>query len=248
MIKEHDIEWNRETVGRLWNWYSRTSPYKDLYFAKRFGDKILKTSGLPLNQPLRVLDFGCGPGHLWHHLVRMSAAWTYVGLDSSSDSVAQLRAEAGSDPDFGGAYCIDELPCDQGTASFDAAFLVEVVEHLDDQHLDPVLNELARLIRAGGHLVVSTPNREDLDASTKLCPECGAIFHEWQHVRVWDEAVLTRHVGRFGFSPVRVGTYDFLANGPHGALAHSLARMLSGKPRPHLLGVYRRGTVPEAKP
>lgn len=37
MFIEHPIQWDDAKVARLWNWYARTSPFRDLYFAKRFG-------------------------------------------------------------------------------------------------------------------------------------------------------------------------------------------------------------------
>src|SRR6185437_14061614 len=49
----------------------------------------------------------------------------------------------------------------------------------------------------GGRLIISTPNREDMVASTMVSPECGVVYHRWQHVRAFDRdsfgALLTEH-------------------------------------------------------
>ena len=240
MFHEHPIQWNDATVARLWNWYARTNPFRDLYFAKRFGDLILRGSRLPLDQPLDVLDFGCGPGFLWDHIKSLGARWTYVGADFSTDSTSQLAARASGDPQFGGVDALTALPVPRDAGRFDAAFLVEVVEHVDDNYLEPTLREMHRLLKPGGHLVVSTPNREDLSQSMRLCPECGAIFHEWQHVRSWHADSLTDYVGRFGFKPVRVAPVDFFARGLHRMAFNALRRRLRGASKPHLLGVFTR--------
>jgi SAM-dependent methyltransferase len=240
VFHEHPITWTDATVARLWNWYARTSPFRDLYFAKRFGDLILRGSGLPLAQPLTVLDFGCGPGFLWDHLRAMDARWMYVGADFSPDSTTQLAARARGDARFGGVHALSALPVPCESAAFDAAFLVEVVEHVADDYLQPTLREMHRLLKPDGRLVISTPNREDLTQSMRLCPECGAIFHEWQHVRTWDADALADYVGRFGFRPVRIAAEDFFARGIHRTVFNALRRTLRGTAKPHLLGVFVR--------
>lgn len=240
MFIEHPIQWDDAKVARLWNWYARTSPFRDLYFAKRFGDLILRGSGLPLRSPIDVLDFGCGPGFLWDHLTRMGVRWRYVGADFSAESVSQLAGKGQGDPRFGGAHHLRGLPMPAADASFDAAFLVEVVEHVDDADLEPTLRELHRVLKPDGRLIVSTPNREDLSQSMRLCPECGAVFHEWQHVRSWHADSLADYLRRFGFTPLRVKPVDFFARGPHRAAFNALRRAVHGTPKPHLLGVFAR--------
>lgn len=240
MFQEHAITWDDAKVARLWNWYARTSPFRDLYFAKRFGDLILRASGLPTAAPLSVLDFGCGPGFLWDHMKELGAQWTYHGADFSSDSTSQLVARADGDPRFGGVERLEALPMRCDDRMHDAAFLVEVVEHVDDRYLEPIITEMHRVIKPGGLLVISTPNREDLSQSMRLCPECGAIFHEWQHVRVWHADSLTDYISRFGFEPRKVQTVDFFVRGLHRAAFNVLRRWVRGTHKPHLLGVFER--------
>jgi len=240
VYREHPIEWNGTTVARLWNWYAKTSPFNELYFARRFGDLILRESGLPLHQPFTVLDFGCGPGFLWDHLRALNARWRYVGADFSRDSTQQLAQRAANNANFAAAHHLERLPVPLANASIDAVFLVEVVEHVGDEHLDSILDDMARVLRPGGRLIITTPNDEDLAASTRLCPECGAIFHEWQHVRTWNAASLSAHASRFGFVPMRVRPHDFYARGPARMAFNTLRRWVTGVSRPHLLGVFAR--------
>lgn len=240
MFREHPIKWDDATVAQLWNWYARTAPFKDLYFAKRFGDRILHHSGLPSAAALTVLDFGCGPGYLYDHVRASGRAWTYIGADFSADSAHQLAERGAGDARFGGAHHLTALPVPLADGSLDAAFLVEVVEHVEDNYLQPTLREMHRLIKPGGSLVISTPNRENLAASTRLCPECGAIFHEWQHVRTWDEMSLSDYVQRAGFTPKRVRAFDFFGRDPLRAAFYALRRAIKDEPKPHLLAVFQR--------
>jgi ubiquinone/menaquinone biosynthesis methyltransferase len=105
---------------------------------------------------------------------------------------------------------------------------------------EAALAEMARVLKPGARLVITTPNDEDLAASTRLCPECGAIFHEWQHVRTWGAASLVAHVGRYPFRPLRVTPHDFFARNLARTAFNTLRRTVNGTAKPHLLGVFTR--------
>lgn len=250
MVRPHEIEWNDGQVSRLWNYYAQTPPYSDLYFARRFGHLLLAQARLPASVPLEVLDFGCGPGFMWDHIRALGANWQYTGLDFSPDSVAAIDRRAKGQPGFRGATLADDMPTALPANGFDVLLLIEVVEHLRDEHLDGTLNEAARLLKPGGVLVISTPNEEDLALSRKFCPSCGAIFHEWQHVRSWSAATLKDCLARYGFASVHQVTTDFEARGVDMASfivkARRLARRMLGLPvrQPHLLAVFQKRQGP----
>jgi len=240
VFKEHRIEWNDEQVGRLWDWYAKTRPYCDMYFAKLFGEQIVRATGFSLNAGISVLDFGCGPGFLWDHIRALQCLWRYTGIDFSRVSVATLVRRAVHESRFAGALHVRSLPVDLPDAAFDAAFMIEVVEHISDDQLDAALAETRRLLKPGGKLVITTPNDEDLSLSTKFCPDCGSVFHEWQHVRSWSAASLSASVARRGFTPHRVEPWDFYANSWLRTAFNTMRRFVYGRSKPHLLGVFTR--------
>ena len=62
------MEWTGETIGRFWRWQAA---HPEHYFTNRFGDRIA-TALAPLLAGCRsVIDYGCGPGFLVPHLIRM---------------------------------------------------------------------------------------------------------------------------------------------------------------------------------
>lgn len=208
IFREHEIEWDDKKVSRLWDYYARTlSP--EIYFSKVFGHHILRHSGLPLGEPLEVLDFGCGPGFIWDHLNQMGAHWQYTALDFSPNSVKKVIEKANGCQNFKGAKHVNSLPTDLSEAHFDVVLLLEVAEHLNDAYLDGTLAEVARLLKQGGVVVITTPNEEDISKSKKFCPECGAIFHEWQHLRSWSVPSLSACLKQHGFNLRSVKTLDF---------------------------------------
>ncbi|MEQ1527269.1 MAG: class I SAM-dependent methyltransferase [Gallionella sp.] len=230
----------------MWDYYSRTPPYSEVYFSKLFGHHILRHSGLPLDESLEVLDFGCGPGFIWNHLSNLGSHWKYTALDFSPNSVAQLSMRAKGHNNFKGAKHVSSLPADLPDANFDVVFLLEVAEHLNDDYLNGTLAEVSRLLKQGGVVVITTPNEEDISKSKKFCPECGAIFHEWQHVRSWSVGSLTARLKQYGFNLRIAKTLDFTAQdftmqGVFRKIKRIAKQWLKGEiGQPHMIAVFQK--------
>lgn len=99
----------------------------------------------------RVLDAGCGPGLYAEQLIARGAE--VVAFDHGSKMVQLAQARLGD----GAVVRVHDLahPLDWlDDDSFDAALMALVIHHLDDRV--PALREIYRVLRPGGHLVVST--------------------------------------------------------------------------------------------
>lgn len=125
---------------------ARDGPYNAHY------DRPAVLEALGPVQGLRVLDAGCGPGLYVRELVAGGAA-SVVGIDVSPEMV-RLAARDASGPV---GFRVHDLarPLDWlEDESFDAALMALVIHHIDDRVA--ALREIARVLRPGGHLVVST--------------------------------------------------------------------------------------------
>lgn len=190
---------------------------------------------------LEVLDFGCGPGFIFDHLQRLKANWRYTAIDFSEESIKAIDSKACGNPRFRGAYHVNQLPTPLEDGAFDITLLIEVIEHLKDEELNFTLHEVSRLTKRNGVLLITTPNAEDLSKSTTFCPECGAIFHEWQHVRSWNIASLTNHLNHHGFTLSKGKPLNFSALSPLRRLLSVAVKKLQGKPvNPHLMAVFTK--------
>jgi SAM-dependent methyltransferase len=100
----------------------------------------------------RVLDFGCGPGHLSGLLLsHVGEHGSVVGLDHHEGFLAQARAQhAGRDATFLLADLREPLPADLG--SFDAVVGRRVLMYLPDPAI--ALRRLSALLRPGGIVFV----------------------------------------------------------------------------------------------
>ena len=187
----------------------------------------LRTSTRP-----RVLDFGCGPGYLLRWL--LAAGVTCEGVDFSSASVSRVVETLASDPKFRGVTVVEGLPTPLSGDAYDVVFLVETVEHLLDDDLGATLEEVHRLCRPGGVVVVTTPHLEDLDRTFVICPDCGGMYHPMQHVRSWSAETLTSTMAERGFDLQSCNAIHLTRNKLASHLRAAAARLLRRK-MPHLV-------------
>ena len=173
----------------------------------------------------RVLDLGCGEGKLLRELLKDGQFEEIVGMDVSIRSLETARDR----------LKLDRLPerqaarlglihgslmyRDRRLEGFDAAAVVEVVEHLDPPRLAAFERAVFEFARPGT-VVLTTPNREynvtweNVGAETLRHPD---HRFEWtrQEFRDWAEAV----AGRFDY------TVRFLPIGPENEALGSPTQM-----------------------
>lgn len=178
---------------------------------------VLKASGAT-----RVLDLGCGEGRLLQALLKEKQFREITGVDVSHRAL-EIAADR---------LHYDRLPAfqkerlhllhgsliyrDARLAGFDAAAVVEVIEHLDPPRLaafERVLFECAR----PGTIVITTPNRE-YNVKWETLP-AGKFRHrdhrfEWTRAefQTWATAVAARFGYRVRFLPV--GPEDIAVGAP----------------------------------
>lgn len=191
-FEPHAIEWTPALIQRFWDHYSTNPALEDTYFAKNVGRHLIDFIGRQIRIG-RAVDFGCGRGDLIDHLLSDHECY---GVEQSPMSVATVNLRFEHHPRFRGAF-VGSRDLPDGFA--DTVFAVEIVEHMNDASLETLLSEARRVLRPGGHLVVTTPNDENLRKAEVMCPECGCIFHNMQHLRSWSARSLVRYINRFGF-------------------------------------------------
>lgn len=104
------------------------------------------------DKPRRILDIGSGAGVGAALISRTLGAEEVICIDLSVGALQEVR-KAGFAPLIASAEG-HRLPFPD--ASFDVVILDEVIEHLVDT--DSIMDEIHRVLRADGQLLISTPN------------------------------------------------------------------------------------------
>ena len=161
---------------------------------------------------LQALDIGCGAGLVAEPLARMGAE--VQGIDAGGDVIAAARAHAeaqGLSIDYHAGDVIAFSSANAGR--FDVVTCLEVVEHVTD--VQAFVDAIARLLKPGGLLVFSTPNRTPAswavliagaERIARLIPEGG---HSWKQFLTPDE--LTQKLASAG---LRADRLEGLSWGP----------------------------------
>jgi SAM-dependent methyltransferase len=239
----HNVEWTPERIERFWNHYSTNAAARGTYFSSQFGSAIVRLVRRRVRLTGTLVDQGCGRGDLIEVFLRQG--FPCKAIDSSAQAVDRVRERFARHPVFRGGSVgpLDSIPLLDGEAG--AVFLIEVLEHLSPDDAARAFAELRRVIQPGGHLIVTVPNEEDLDAKAVACPECGCVFHRMQHVQRFDPQSLARLITGFGFEAVfvrSVNLKDYAGNGLTGAIGvvRRATRAFRRRPNPHLMAVGRR--------
>jgi ubiquinone/menaquinone biosynthesis C-methylase UbiE len=107
---------------------------------------------VPDNPGAAVLDLGCGNGTALRAMHEINREATYTGLDVADKALEMARKSA----PFAALHRIqdgDAFPV--ASESIDFVFCSEVIEHVYDTA--NAFAEIARILRAGGRLLITTP-------------------------------------------------------------------------------------------
>lgn len=153
----------------------------------------------------RVLDVGCGSGVISDRMADKGAE--VVGIDANPDAVAFAQRTYGRPGiTFLEGY-LDAL--DLPPRSFDGATCLEVIEHVYPPQVETLLQDLFRILRPGGRLLITTPNYRGLWPIVEWAADRMASTAHMdgdQHVTRFHRRMLRTALENAGFSVERLRT------------------------------------------
>lgn len=121
--------------------------YNSVIHKKRY--EIVKNFALG-----KVLDVGCGLGY-GSEIIKNTTN-QIIGIDIDKESIDYARKNYG---DFANFLVYDGKKIPFPDEHFDLVCSLEVIEHIDKNYHEAFYNEIKRVLKKGGILVISTPNR-----------------------------------------------------------------------------------------
>ena len=180
--------------------------YEDLYEIRR--TKILKEL-LPSGHGKKAIDIGCGPGYFSRELT--TKGWKTTSIDTDSENIENAKKYA-IETHLGDALIIlANLPESQ----YDLVLSLEIIEHMPKPHGKNLLMEIIRVLKPGGKLILSTPNRFSPEGiggyywGEKI--RSGDKWTAWDqtHVHIYSSLEIVKLLKTIGFAVDRITGYHY---------------------------------------
>jgi len=176
---------------------------------------------IALSRGGKLLEIGFGDGYL---LAKLASRFECYGCDISPENVRQMR-ERFPTVKFEVSETDGRLPFADGF--FDLFVASEVLEHLSDDALMIMTEEIRRVLGPGGRAIVTFPARERLADLDCFCPNCGHSFHRWGHKQSWDDPKIRRVFSKFARIGIEERDFPPAGLNAFGKIEAYLRRMLA---------------------
>lgn len=203
-FQPHEIKWDDQKIIRMWDYYSQSKSHQYKYFGRQSGKEVASILNKKIFGKIEsIIDFSCGKGDLLKAcLPYLNNNQKIFAADISKSSIEETLAKINNYSGFLGSCVIEKFPTSLTSDRFDLVIFTEVIEHLNDNQLYIILDEIQRITKPGGFVFITTPYEEDLQAEKTICPDCGCIFHRWQHLRSWSIEKLISTTSNHGFKAI----------------------------------------------
>lgn len=194
----HDVNWTKENTSRMWRALLADDTTANRFYPLDFYRVVLRELRGRLPHSGNCLDICCGTGTFMEVLAENG--FECSGSDIDSQAFASIKEKFGARGrrvtlrlgDFDALPFPDEV--------FDAVFVSEVIEHLDETKIRKGLVEIMRVLKPSGFFAATTPNDERL--LPVVCPDCLARFHPMGHIQSISPSRAAKWLSDTGFERI----------------------------------------------
>jgi len=182
-----------------------------------YGNKRICDVVISARKGGRLLDVGCGTG-IFLDMMRRRGEWEVFGVEINEEAARYARGKLQLDV-FAGELGEASFP----TAHFDVVTLWHVLEHLHEPRL--VLQEIYRILRDDGWLLLSLPNAASYEA--QAFGEFWAGLDVPRHLYFFTPTAIRELLRQEGFETVKLRTKSIM--GAYRTLTLSLGFVVDEK-------------------
>lgn len=173
----------RANTREAFNWFFAQDDYIDRHYLDatrlalygEIADYCTKLSGI-----VKVLDVGCGTGHMLKALVNRLPDIEIYGIDFAESAIRKAKQLLPT-----GQFTVQDIYISHGLpGKFDLVLCIETLEHLREPE-----KVVAKLCQAGRHVVITVPN--------------GTIDTSTSHIHRWSYSELERFLRPHGLRLIK---------------------------------------------
>lgn len=163
---------------------------------------LLDVAGNTEGKKCLLLTCGDNNGAINWHIKQHGGQWSWA--DAEHDSVTQIREVTGDD--------VAEMDKDNPALpfveeSFDLIMTIDVHEHIREP--ESLNLELARIVKSGGRVIITTPNGDEKKLATRIKKIVGMRPEDYGHYVVgYDVPQLDQQMEDVGLIPIQEASYS----------------------------------------
>ena len=171
--------------------------------------RFLVEIGQYLPERGRVLDLGCGFGLFSLYYASIHPGLRLEGFDRNPRRIAMARAAALKLGLGNVRYEVGDVTDFKGGETFDAAYMLDIVHHIPENAVRPLLDQVARILPAGGRLLIKDVDRRPF-YKRWFTHALDKVMDPGTPVRYWNADDLARLLEEVGFGVHRHLMVDIL--------------------------------------
>jgi 2-polyprenyl-6-hydroxyphenyl methylase/3-demethylubiquinone-9 3-methyltransferase len=172
---------------------------------QRFLDEI----GQYLPAQGRVLDLGCGFGLFSLYYAATRPGLQIEGFDLNPRRIDMARAAARRLGLSNVRHEVGDVMDFRGGRQFDAAYMLDIVHHIPEEAVRPLLEQVAKILPPGGRLLIKDVDRRPA-YKRWFTHALDKVMDPGTPVRYWEAEELTRLLEDVGFTVHRHLMVDIL--------------------------------------
>jgi len=159
--------------------------------------RVAFTPHLPPDRQARILEVGCGLGQFLYFL-KQEEYVNHWGIDIGREQVDSCRRSVTDQVEW-----VDDTRAylAQRTGYYSAIVFIDVLEHIEDEDLFPLLEAARGALTDTGKIIISVPNAACITSLTTL-------YGDLTHKRLFTEGSLSQLLLAAGFSNVQIAPHE----------------------------------------